>query len=50
LQRAPLRHGSSLGGKQSARFAELCTVARKALPHSSREIRILRERSTEGKE
>jgi len=37
------------GGEQSARFAELCTVARKALSQVSRETRVLRERSTEGK-
>jgi len=37
------------GGEQSARFAELCTVARKVLLRFSREIRVLRERSTEGK-
>jgi hypothetical protein len=37
------------GGEQSARFAELCTAARKVLPQISREIRVLRERPTEGK-
>ena len=37
------------GGEQSAGFAELCTVARKALSRTSREIRVLRERSMEGK-
>ncbi len=38
-----------IGGEQSARFAELCTVARKSAFKISREIRVLRERSTEDK-
>src|SRR6266850_1960648 len=46
-RRSAMAHLS--GGEQSARFAELCTVARKVLPQISCEIRVLRERSTEGK-